>query len=522
MDVKNLHNKLAQHGQEHLLEFWPQLTEERQNQLYNDLMNIDFSRVAEIFKQCMQHNNEEDEKLDKLLQPIPSDVFGSVSRAGKNELKSYRDRGLEEISNGRVGVLLLAGGQGTRLGVTYPKGMYDVGLLSKKPLYQLQCERILRLQALAKAHTGKDATIPWYIMTSEQTMEPTLEFFTNHKYFGMKKENLIVFEQNMLPCLTFNGKVILESPYKVARAPDGNGGLYSALEGRGIIRDMEQRGIQFLHVYCVDNILVKLADPVFIGYCISKNANCAAKVVEKAFPTEAVGVVCKVSGKYQVVEYSEVSLNTAQRRNPDGRLTFSAGNICNHFFTLEFLKMIAKNKSLKHHIAKKKIPYVGENGVIIKPEKVNGIKLEKFVFDVFEFSDQFAVWEVLREDEFSPLKNADGAEKDTPTTARHSLYNLHQRYILQAGGTFIDEDGCALPLIPSSENENGYHNGTNGHDKSCESQKSCLKYECPVICEISPLISYAGEGLEHLVSGKKFASPFLLESPDFKTLNGDH
>ncbi|KAF6019251.1 mmy [Bugula neritina] len=265
-----------------------------------------------------------------------------------------------------------------------------------------------------------------------------------------------------------------------------------------------------------------MADPVFIGFCISKNAQCGNKCVEKTVPTEAVGVVCKVKGKYQVVEYSEITLKTAQLRNADGRLKYNAGNICNHYFTIDFLTDVVRNHDdeLIHHIARKKIPYISSTGEYIKPTKPNGLKMEKFVFDVFRFADRFCSWEVLREDEFSALKNADTAADCTPKTCRHALYNLHYRYILNAGGRFSDLAGSVLPEIPGNispaldiTREKPYPNGngiSNGDEGSGSSSDEEVKKS--IIVEISPMVTYAGEGLAELVKGNIYSSPLIIAS----------
>ncbi|KAL9979693.1 hypothetical protein ACROYT_G017393 [Oculina patagonica] len=475
MDIEKLRRDLKDNNQEHLLQHWDKLNEEERSKFFKDLRNIDFAKVNRSFERTM-NEAKINEKKDEKLQPVPPDHVGSVIGA-ENQAKvdNWREKGLQVISEGKVAVLLLAGGQGTRLGVSYPKGMYDVGLPSGKTLYQLQAERILKVQELAYKHTGNKSTIAWYIMTSEHTVESTQKYFQEHNYFGLQKNDIIFFEQHTIPCLTLEGKIILDQPGKVARAPGGNGGLYEALgDGNHVsVSTMKKRGIEYVHVYCVDNILVKMADPVFIGFCIDKSAECGAKVVEKKRPEERVGIVVKCDGKYQVAEYSEISEEVQQKRDPDGKLTFREANIANHFFTMDFLEKIVKElePSLKYHIAKKKIPYVDESGNRHNPKEPNGIKLEKFIFDVFEFTEKFAVLEVSRREEFSALKNGKGSASDSPETAQRDLLNLHYNYVIKAGGKFVDT--------------------TEGS---------------PVVCEISPLLSYAGEGLEDVVKDRQFSA----------------
>ncbi|XP_059168507.1 UDP-N-acetylhexosamine pyrophosphorylase-like isoform X2 [Physella acuta] len=504
MDITALKKNCEAAGQGHLLQFWDNLNEDLQNSLANEISNINLDEVNEYFKEAELSLKDSNEKIDDHLQPLEPAVCGSVARSSEELLKKYENIGLTAIGNNEVAVLLLAGGQGTRLGVPYPKGMYNVGLPSAKTLYQIQAERIVKLEKMAEKETGKSCNVPWYIMTSEHTKEATDSYFRSHNHFGLNKENIILFEQSLLPCFDFDGKIILESQSKVALAPAGNGGLYQALRDQGILDDLSSRGVKYVHVYCVDNILVKMADPVFIGFCLTKDVECGAKVVEKTIPKEAVGVVCKVNGKYQVVEYSEITLRTAEKRTADGRLLFNAGNICNHFFKVDFLKFVCLKENetqLKHHVAKKKIPYVDSNGQLQKPDAPNGIKMEKFVFDVFHFAQNFAVWEVLRENEFSPLKNADGQPKDTPTTCRNDLMSLHHRFVLAAGGKFVHSDGTLYTDI--QRNNNNKENGNNCQQSQDE--------EDTIVCEVSPLVSYYGEDLESIVKDKSFKPPLLIE-----------
>ncbi|KAI8638375.1 UDP-N-acetylglucosamine diphosphorylase [Parasitella parasitica] len=466
MDYQGLREKYQQAGQGHVFTFFEQLSTAEQQEFLCQLSGVNVEQVTKTGKKAMAKGTD---NFGCQLEPLPTNIIGD---AASNREEWYK-LGLSLIQQNQVAVILMAGGQGTRLGSAEPKGCYDIGLPSHKSLFQLQAERIFRLQILA-AKDGQDAIIPWYIMTSGPTDKPTRDYFKKHDYFGLKPENVIFFEQGVMPCLTHDGKFMLESKKKLAVAPDGNGGIYSALHREGIIESLKHRGIRYSHCYCVDNSLARVADPVFIGYCASRNTDCGIKVVPKSMPEEPVGVVARRNGKYGVVEYSEISQELAQKRLDNGQLAFGAANIANHFFSTEFLERVPTfADELEYHVANKKISCVDiSTGDIVKPTKPNGVKLERFVFDVFGHSNAFSVLQVDRKDEFSPLKNGPGAGVDCPETSRADILSQGERFIRNVGGNYLNQQ---------------------------------------IEVEISPLLSYGGENLES-IRGETIKRSSILNS----------
>ncbi|KAG2568704.1 hypothetical protein PVAP13_7NG403200 [Panicum virgatum] len=311
--------------------------------------------------------------------------------------------------------------------------------------------------------------IHWYIMTSPFTDAATRKFFETRRYFGLDVDQVTFFQQGTLPCVSADGRFIMETPYRVAKAPDGNGGVYAALKSKKLMEDMAARGVKYVDCYGVDNALVRVADPTFLGYFIDKGVSAAAKVVRKAYPQENVGVFVQRGrgGPLSVVEYSEMdAAMTTEINQSTGRLRYCWSNICLHMFTLDFLNQVANSleKDSVYHLAEKKIPSI--HGY------TTGLKLEQFIFDAFTYSPSTALFEVMREEEFAPVKNANGATYDTPDSAKLMLLRLHSRWVVAAGG-FLTH---SVPL---------YMTGV----------------------EVSPLSSYAGENLEAICRGRTFHAP---------------
>jgi UDP-N-acetylglucosamine/UDP-N-acetylgalactosamine diphosphorylase len=440
----------------------PALTPTERAAFIEQIRTIDPERVNELFRRSRD-----------FVAPTGG-VFGplqNIANVAETEAKRehWRAIGLKEIAAGRVGTVLLAGGQGTRLGFDHPKGMYNIGLPSGRTLFELQAARIRKLQALAcEAVPGADkATIYWYVMTSPATDSETRAYFEEKAFFGLERDQVFFFCQGVLPCLSDAGEIILASRHSVAMAPNGNGGLYEGLAVSGALKHMEEHGVEHVPQYCVDNALVKIADPVFVGFCAEQSADCAAKVVPKLDPHEKVGVVMLRDSEVGVVEYSELDKDMAEARHPDGRLVYSACHVCINYFSRSFLVRAAVEMvdHMPLHVAHKAIPYYDvATGAVVTPQKPNGIKLELFIFDTFPFADNFAALEIQRvrpvyhlsapsavrlasrvstvnsacrqSEEFAPVKNAPGSSSDSPDTARAMVGACHQKWFTDAGGTF--------------------------------------------------------------------------------------
>lgn len=362
------------------------------------------------------------------------------------------------MSKGELGVLVLSGGQATRLGADRPKGTFPLGLDSPfGTLLEMQAAQIVRLKTMAK-QLFPDSTprLVWYVMVSKSTNKAISEHLDSLcETYGLPREDVVVFEQKEIPAFDFEGRRIEQKDGNVFMAPsksrageksctDGNGGIYEAL--RDYLPELEGRGVKYMHIYCVDNILNRVGDPVFVGAAIKHGADCAAKVVEKRAPEEKVGVICYLDGRPTVVEYSELPAALAQRRTADGaKLLFRAGSIANHFLSVAFLRE-ACALQLPYHIAKKKIPFFDRaSQAEVRPSTENGVKLERFIFDVFSIAKwvrssrterrcrNFLVFQVERQEEFSPLKNPDSAGVDCLSTCVRDLRLLHSGWLRKAG-----------------------------------------------------------------------------------------
>lgn len=324
--------------------------------------------------------------------------------------------GMDAIRNTKVGAVLLAGGQGTRLGFDKAKGMYNIGVTKELYIFEQL------IANLKKVTVAANAWVPLYIMTSDKNDEQTREFFEEHAYFGYDPAYIRFFVQEMVPAVDFEGNVLIESNDSLAMSPNGNGGWFKSLVKAGLDRDLEEKGVEWLNVFAVDNVLQQIADPVFVGATIASGCVSGAKVVRKTNPYERVGALCLEDGKPSIVEYYELTPEMAEAVNENGSLLYGFGVILNYLFRLDKLLEI-ESRQLPLHIVEKKVPYLDENGVLQKPETPNAYKFETLILDMIYMMDNCLSFEVVREKEFAPVKNATGV--DSVESARELLQKNH-------------------------------------------------------------------------------------------------
>lgn len=357
----------------------------------------------------------------------PADVISLPKTKGEiSALERIRRIGEEAFRAGEVAAFLVAGGQATRLGIETPKGTFKITPIKKKTIFEHHAEKI---RAISKRY-GKP--FPFYVMTSETNGEPTREFFERHRHFGLNPADVFFFKQDMMPALDLEGRLVLDAKDHIFASPNGHGGSISSLEKSGALADMKARGIKYLSYFQVDNVLIKIGDPIFIGYHIAKGAEMSVKVAPKRDPEEKVGVVCRLGDITTVIEYSDLPKEHKYALNKDGSLRFSAGNLAIHVLSVSFVERLnAEKHSLPFHIAEKAIPFLDDRGELVKPKQKNGLKFERFVFDALSHAQASAIVEVNRDEEFAPIKNADG--EDSPETARDLMIRLYAKWLEGAG-----------------------------------------------------------------------------------------
>ena len=434
----DLFASLEAYGQEHLLAFWDELNQDQREVLAAEIRGIDFALIERLYKAGSA--TEDARQLAEHAEPPPA--FRLDTSGNRFTPEEARQRGSEAIAADEVGVILVAGGQGTRLGFDQPKGMFPIGPVSNSCLFRIHIEKILATSARCGTR------IPLYLMTSPATHQETAEFLGENDGFQLPQRDLHVLCQGTMPAVDANtGKVLLARPDRIALSPDGHGGTVAALAASGCLEDIQRRGIRHLFYLQVDNPLVEICSPEFIGYHLLSGSEFSTQVIAKREPLERVGNVVASDGRLHVIEYSDLPDEVAQRRNPDGSLAIWAGSIAVHVMETALLERLSTQAdALPFHIAKKRVPYVGPSGATGRPDEPNAVKFERFIFDIMPSAAKAIVMEVDPARHFGPLKNASGEPADTPETVKAQMVAEHARWLRQAGVEVAD--GVAVEISP--------------------------------------------------------------------------
>lgn len=398
---------LKKFNQEHVIDWMGKLNEEEKAKLVNQVVNLNIEQVVDLYNNLSKTFEIGDKNIEKINAT-------DIDKLSKEEFDNFKNKGIDIIKNGQYAVVTMAGGQGTRLGHKGPKGTFKVDLKDgEKYLFQIIVE------SLQKANKKYGVVIPWYLMTSEENNDQTLAFLEEHDFFGYPKDKVKLFKQGKAPLISTEGKLLIGKDKLIKEASDGNGSIYKSLKVDGMLDDMKKNNIQWVFVGGVDNILLKIVDPLLVGITVSQNNKIASKSVVKTNPRERAGVFCKIDGKPGIIEYSELPEEMIEEVDENGELVFGDVNILSHLYNIDALEKMS-DKVMPYHIAVKKSDYLDENGNLVEPEDKNVYKFESFIFDAFSNFDDISILRVKREEEFAPIKNKEG--NDSPETAV-KLYN---------------------------------------------------------------------------------------------------
>lgn len=400
---------LNSYNQTHIVNLLKKLDEVKKQELLEQIDKIDFGQIMELYDNTKKEIEIKENKIESI-------GYLDKAKLTKEQKDEFDKLGEEIIKNGEYAVVTMAGGQGTRLGHNGPKGTFKLDVYGKgKYLFEILVDN------LQEANQKYNTIIPWYIMTSIENNKDTVEFLEKHNYFGYPKENVIIFTQSELPLVDVDGKLLISKDLKIKEASDGNGGTYSSLRASGSLANMKERGIKWVFIGGVDNVLLKMADVTLLGMAIKKNVQIASKSVVKANPHEKVGVFCKMNGHPKVIEYAELPEKMAEEVDENGELKYGESHIMCNLYTIDAIEKASK-EILMYHSAFKKNSYIDEDGKEVIPTEPNSYKFESFIFDAFEFFDDIAILRGKREDDFAPVKNKEGV--DSPKTAKE----LYEKY----------------------------------------------------------------------------------------------
>lgn len=427
--------RLQQFGQAHLVQFWDELDEQGQQRLLNQIEEIDFPLVERLIAQRSSPGESHESAADLAARATAPQQLVRLPHSKDDQIRQAHAAAAGEdlLRDGKIGAILVAGGQGSRLGFDDPKGMFPIGPVSQRTLFQILCEQLLARSRRA------GLPIPYFIMTSEATHSPTVAFFERHRYFGLGEDDVFFFRQASLPAVDDSSRrILLESKGRIATSPDGHGGTLKALQRSGMLDIMADRGIEHLYYHQVDNPTAIVCDPVLLGYHQLSGSQLTTKVVAKVSPEEKMGVLASIDGQTRIIEYSDLPAEQARRKAADGSLVFWAGNTAIHVFSRVFIEeLLANELSLPFHIAHKKVACIDGNGNALTPEQPNAHKFEQFIFDALPHAQTALVVEADRAREFNPVKNASGS--DSPATSREALLKLARDWVKAAGGKIVKD-----------------------------------------------------------------------------------